>query len=309
MKNYVYYGLFLALIWPMPQAYAQRKDRINEVSRSNKIDADAENKIRRMTAEDEKIRKEVAESGGLVPVKLTKKDVERMKEMRKVNPTDLEKYKDFLKGDRVGIFRLFPNYNCITPKVIRIDGDCAGFVPESSYFSFRAKKYSDILNQDMGFIHDEFISGGFFSQGIFVSLGNVSLENVALDQPSVKFLAEIKPDTEAAAAKVRAPQFRKGVIYGEFTYASHAKAIENTTYAFRLIAYRLGNTLVPSSQPTMLEQLFISLDFDKRVDSIFAFRVMRMEPGGNATILWKELSRKDAPKLKFGKGETYNDFK
>ena len=128
MKHYVYYGLFLTLICLIPHAYAQRPgDRINEMSRRNKIDADAESKVRRMTAEDEKIRKELAESQGLVPVKLTKKDLERMKEMRKVDPADLEKYKDYLKGDRVGIFRLFPNYNCITPKVIRIDGDCAGF--------------------------------------------------------------------------------------------------------------------------------------------------------------------------------------
>ncbi|MEO6655758.1 MAG: hypothetical protein ABIO36_06705 [Pyrinomonadaceae bacterium] len=307
MNNYVYCGLVLALICLVPCAFAQRT--ISSMSRANKIDADAENKVRRMTAEDEKIRKELAESQGLVPIKLTNKDRERMRESRKVDPVDLEKYKDFLKDEKTGIFRLFPNYNCITPKVIRIDGDCAGFVPESSYFSFRAKKYSDILNQDMGFVHDEFISGGFFSQGIFVSLGNLPLESVALDQPGVKFLADIKPDTEAAAAKVKAPQYRKGVTSGEFTYASHAQAVENTTYAFRLIAYRLGNTLVPSSAPTMLEQLFTSLDFDKRVDMIVAFRVVRMGPGANATILWKELNRKDAPRLKFAKGEPFNDFK
>ena len=313
MKNSIYITLLLALIGLMPvRTYEQTirdKIRAQQAQQREDVERDPETRLQKMRAEDERIRREMGASQGPVTIKLSKKDLEHMKEMRKVDPSDLEKYDNFLKSDKTGIFKLFPNMDCVTPKLIRIDGECARFVPGSSFFSFRTKQYSDILNQDMGLVFGELMSGGFFSQGIFVPLGNMPLENVALENPGVKFLVEMKPDTEAAAAKVRAAEFRKGVTAGEFTYASHAKAVENTTYALRLIAYKFGHTLVPSPESTMLEQLFFSLTFDKRVDSIIAFRVMKMEPGGNATILWKELSRKESPKLKFAKGEAYNDFK
>ena len=113
-----------------------------------------------------------------------------------------------------------------------------------------------------------------------------------------------------AASRTNATQFRKGISATGFTYASHAKAVENNTYAFRLTAYRLGHTMAqPTEKSAKLEILFFDLSFDKRVDSIIAFRVLRIDPGGNATILWKELSRKDAAKLKFAKGEPFTDFK
>jgi hypothetical protein len=54
--------------------------------------------------------------------------------------------------------------------------------------------------------------------------------------------------------------------------------------------------------------LFQDLDLEKRVDLIVGLRVIRLDDG-NATIVWKELSRKDAPKLKFAKGEPLGDFK
>jgi hypothetical protein len=45
------------------------------------------------------------------------------------------------------------------------------------------------------------------------------------------------------------------------------------------------------------------LDGDKRVDVTLAFRVIRIGEDGSVTILWKELQRKEAPKLKYVRPE------
>jgi hypothetical protein len=34
---------------------------------------------------------------------------------------------------------------------------------------------------------------------------------------------------------------------------------------------------------------------------ILAFRVIRKEPDGSATLLWKEIARREAPRLEFPK--------
>jgi hypothetical protein len=39
------------------------------------------------------------------------------------------------------------------------------------------------------------------------------------------------------------------------------------------------------------------LDFDKRRDVIVAFRVVRMDPDGSISILWKQLADGESPKL------------
>ena len=313
MKYFVLSVALMALACLTPlRSHCQVPGQIPQLPGPGDLDQqrDPLSRLNKMTADDERVRREMAKTNGATAPKLSKQDLERIKDMRKVDPADLEKYKDFLKNDKTGIFRLFPNMNCITPKLIRVDGECAQFIPGSSYFSFRSRQYSDVLNQDMGFVLDEMFSAGFFSQGIFVPIGNVTLETVSVDQPGVKYLADLQPDTEFAAARARAPQFRQGVQANGFTYASHAKAVVDNTYAFRLIAYKFGNTLSPlSPDTTALERLFLDLSFDKRVDSIIALRVVRLEPSGNATILWKELSRKEAPKLRFAKGEPYTDFK
>ena len=297
------YGLY-------SQTTPQQKieSQLSDIKRGT--ETDIETQMNLMKGDEKRLREQMEKDKGVVVVKLTKKELERIREIRKVDPADLEKNKDFLKNDKTGIFRLFPNFFCRSTNVVKIDGDCTNFVPESSYFSFRTKQYADPMNQDLGLVYDELISGGFFSQGVFVSLGNVPLEDVTLDNADLKYLTDLPTLTEFSAARDRAAQLRAGIKSGQFTYASHAKAVENNTYAFRLTAYKFGNSLTPASpKSSPTELLFLSLAFDKRVDSIITFRIVRKGPDGNITILWKELSRKDAPKLRFAKGEALADFK
>ncbi|MFT3742655.1 MAG: hypothetical protein QM785_00030 [Pyrinomonadaceae bacterium] len=235
---------------------------------------------------------------------------DRIMAMRRVASEDIAKNAAFLADERSGIFKLFSDHDCVSETLIRIDGICTDFVPESSSFSFRTGNYTDVYYHDIGYNNDEFYNNSFFSQGIFVSLGDVPIENVDLEHAAIKTLADQKPAVDAAEAKAASVRYKTGFEQNGFSVAQHVKPVPDTTYAVRTIAYRLDNSLPPvTDQSTMNELRFHSLGFDKRADQIVVFRVVRRAQSGTATIVWKELSRKDAPKIKFPKGAPLADFK
>lgn len=241
---------------------------------------------------------------------LDKKARERVLRLRKINAEDQMKYGKFLAAPRTGIFRLFPDFDCVSENHIRIDGPCAEFVPESSSFSFRTHNYTDKFYHDIGFNNDEIVSNAFFSQGILVSLGDVPIEGADLTHAGLKYLLDLQPDLQPSAARGTAAKLAGGIDSGGYKYLRAVKPAANSTYALRMIAYKIGNSLPPVTDRTSMTELrFHSLAFDKRTDVIIVFRVVRKDPDGNVTILWKELGRKDAPKIKFAKGETLADFK
>lgn len=59
----------------------------------------------------------------------------------------------------------------------------------------------------------------------------------------------------------------------------------------------------------MNEMMFLSLAVDKRLDVILVFRILNRDEYGGLTIVWKELSRSDAAKLRFGKNQSMRDFR
>jgi len=281
-----------------------------EIAARNEADLDRrmramrqlENKMRALSELDSRVI-------GNVPT-LDKRSRDRVKAARVIDPADQAKYAEFLRADNTGIFRLFPDFDCVTYNYIRIDGECANFVPESSSYSFRRDKYVDKFYQDIGFSSGEFTGIGFFSQTIFSALGDVPLEQVDLTHKGLKFLAELQPDIEPAAARKTASIFLNGVETSGHKYSQNLKPADNTTYAMRSIAYKLGNSLSPYSERTTTDELkFHNLSFDKRADVIVVFRVVRRDAAGDLTILWKELARKDAPKIKFAKGEPLADLR
>jgi hypothetical protein len=64
-----------------------------------------------------------------------------------------------------------------------------------------------------------------------------------------------------------------------------------------------------SNETTTDEMMFLSLAFDKRLDMIVVFRILGRDEFDGLTIVWKELKRKDAAKIKFGKREVLKDFR
>lgn len=245
------------------------------------------------------------------PPELDKKSKDRVRKMRMLDTRDVERYRAFLSDPKkAGIFRIFPDFDCRSKNVVNIGPECAEFVPETSDFSFRAIAYTNRLYHDIGFDRTQLISDSFFSQGILVSLGDVPVENADLQFPAIKYLLDIKPDAMVANAKKTSDMFDRGVDSGGFYYSSRVIPTEKTTYALRSIAYQHAGSL-PSLRPdsTLTEIKFKSLEMDSRDDVIVVFRIVRKDTDGGLTIVWKELSRKDGPKLKFAKDEVLADFK
>ncbi|HEY2847336.1 MAG TPA: hypothetical protein VGI80_05910 [Pyrinomonadaceae bacterium] len=230
----------------------------------------------------------------------------RLKEIRKVDPSEVANYRAFLKSKGTGVFRLLPNFDCVSKELIKTDGECSGFVPDMSDFSFRIRDYSDREFHDIGYLRDEFVTDSFFSQGILVSLGNVPIEDAGVTNAGMKFLVDLLPDTMASAARRTAQRFKKGVVSDGFTYSDHVKVAENTTYALRFIGYKPADHSPDGS--TAFERKLSYLDYYKRLDTLVIFRVVRLDPTGPLTIVWKELSRKNAMRLKFNKDEKPYDF-
>jgi len=260
-----------------------------------------ENKLRKVTERD---RRTVSEP------KLTAEQRDRILRLRKVGAADIQGLANFLEQPTTGVFKLFPDLGCVSKNLIRISEDCARFVPLSSSFDFRTNRYGDEIYHDIRFENGRIYSDSFFSQGILTVVGDMPIDNVSLSDPAIRFLEDFQADIEPRSAMRHAKEFLTGVDSGGFHYADAIEPKDNTTYAMRMIAYRLENTLPPLLPDlSMNELLFHSLAMDKRVDLIVAFRLLRTDENGGVTIVWKELSRKDSSKIKFSKSDPLRDFR
>jgi hypothetical protein len=228
--------------------------------------------------------------------------------MRTVDPADLKKHEEFLSNDKTGIFKLLPNFDCITKDLIRVDGECARFMPDMSDFSFRTKNYSEPDYHDIRFSGDEIISNGPFSHGILTALGDVPIEQVNATSAGLKFLVDFRPDVEPAAAGKTAEKLSGGNESGGYRYSTSVKADVNSTFALRFVAYRIGNSL-PQYPSSLAQQRFLQIVSEKRSDVTIVFRIVGKGADGSVTILWKELERRKAPAIKFAKGSVLADFK
>lgn len=227
------------------------------------------------------------------------------------HPDDLTKYKTFLEQSKTGIFRLMPDYGCESKNTLRVGGICEHHIPGKWAYSFRLRDYSNEVFHDIWFTEGTLVSEGFLSQGILSNLGDVPLQNVSLSSNEMKYLAEFDPATDRSIIKDQYQMISKGFEKDGLYYSNQIKIGENTTYVLRIIAYRLEDKFFLRKQAKTSadkEKVFF-LKYDKRNDSIFAFRVIRKGDDGGITILWKEILRQKSPKIVFKKNEKLADFK
>jgi hypothetical protein len=235
---------------------------------------------------------------------------DRILKQRRIGSTDLAKYAVFLKDDRSGIVKIFPDERCLSKSVISASPLCQKGILLSSFFNFRARAYGDQIYHDIYFDKDRLTSESFFTQGVFVEIGDAAIEDVSADHAALKYLIDLSAAKDPKTAAEQAKQFKEGTNLSGYRYADSVTPRENTTYGFRTIAYKLENTIAPyNPETTMTELMFLSLAFDKRVDLIGTFRILGRDEYGGLTIVWKELSRRDAPKIKFSKDQPLRDFK
>ena len=232
--------------------------------------------------------------GYILPVR--KKLTGEQKKQLSPGAEDLTKYAEFLAQSKTGIFRLLPDLGCEeNPLVIKADAKCLRGIPESSFYSFREKEHTPEFLSDIRLENNHLISDGIMAQGILVALGEVSLENITLKSDGLDFLTKYSPHSSAEEAKKQFTEIARGIKVGQYTYRKAFPARENATFALRVIAYR-GNIF-----KTFRGYRFDLLEGDKRIDLILALRVIRKGTDGGVTLLWKELQRKESPRIKFQK--------
>ncbi|MBS1794857.1 MAG: hypothetical protein JSS81_13440 [Acidobacteria bacterium] len=210
-------------------------------------------------------------------------------------PEDVAKYAAFLAREKTGIVRLIPDMGCDTNKnVIDVSSKCSTYTLPGSgaSFSFRLGRYVGNYFSDLVLRDNALAASGNLNLGFFVMLGDIPLENVSAQTIGAAYLFDYAPPKDAAAVVKESEKFAKGAVDRDFTYRSAVAVAENTTYLFRSVAYRKE-----MAQPLVDNPDFNDIEVDKRKDVVVAFRVVRKDADGSATLLWQELARRDAPKL------------
>lgn len=208
---------------------------------------------------------------------------------------DAQKYYSFLKQKDTGLIKLISDKGCASNKnVVNASPQCERLTMPGagSAYSFRFKDYRILDLSDLNFRKNRFESLGVLNHGFIVYIGDIPLESVTLKTKGVGYLASIKPAKNFNKAAELANKLTKGIKKDGFIYSSIKGVKENSTYVLRSIAYR-GESL-----KTVDGIIYNEMDLDKRKDVIVAFRVVRLNPNEDVTILWKELRSKKAPKLK-----------
>lgn len=225
-----------------------------------------------------------------------KKPNKEQKRQLQPKADDLAKYARFLEQENSGIFRLLPDLGCQdNALVVKADETCLNAIPESSFYSFREHEHTSDLLADIRIKNNHLVTDGLLSQGILVNLGDVELEKTSINSKGFQFINAYNPSDFSREAARQSFEILKGISSDGYHYRKILPAVENNTYALRVIAYR--GSLYKSYRGF----LFDLLAGDKRIDITVAFRVVRKETDGSLTLLWKELQRKESPKLKYPK--------
>ncbi len=206
----------------------------------------------------------------------------------------LTTYGEFLKQKNTGVFRLHDASGCDEEKyVINVDSACPNAYPgKATAYSFRLqsyqwKPYSDIFLEDSK-LHVR----GFHMLGIISSLGDQSLDNLTLSSDGVKQLFEIEPPEKMEDLQKYSNIIANGVQVGNYIYSNKAQLKSGQTYLLRVIAFK--GSSVSGNHESFAR---IVLRNDKRKDILVVFKAVRENEDKSWDILWKELARKDAPKI------------
>jgi len=120
----------------------------------------------------------------------------------------------------------------------------------------------------------------------------VPLNEVSLQTAGLKYMIDLKPSPGFKEANTVNESLIKGIKQNGFLYTRSLPVIENNTYALRSIAYR-GRVMTSIKGVPYNE-----LDFDRRRDIVVVFRIVQKDADGSISILWNQLSDKEAPKIK-----------
>lgn len=212
--------------------------------------------------------------------------VKLSKEGKKLITPDLSlrtEYATFLKQPNAEIVKLL-DVSCEGIEVAELPDPCKVGIPGfGSHYSLRRSNHFHKGLSDVRLRNGRLHTHGFLIQGLFVSLGDVPVEELSLTSKGISNLTRFIPDDLSVQAEAQLVQLDKGLSIGDYIYYRSIQLQKDHSYGIRLIAYK-------SKAKT--------LTVDPRVDLIAIFRVVAIEPDGSVTFVWRQLERRDAPKLR-----------
>lgn len=217
--------------------------------------------------------------------------------LKKLKPSAEEEknFGTFLKLPDTGLFKFAAETDC--SKILDIsnpDIECLNYYVEgkAKAYSFRKNRYSHEAYSDLERMNGNFITPGTYILGLLTSLGDVPIETINIQSEHVSALLKFAPPRELTEIINQDKSLAKGFMIGNLIYSKSVPIRENTTYLLRSVAYQAKFKNLPKS-----ESRKGSLDDDNRSDVIVVFRVVRKDFDDTLLILWRELYRKEAPKL------------
>lgn len=142
-----------------------------------------------------------------------------------------------------------------------------------SYYSFTEKSHEFGFGSDIQLAQGHLLTGfAGADYGLMVNLGDVPLENVDLELSEANVLAAYKPASQLEQARQEYRRIAQGAEIDGLEVRNRLPVRPNSTYLLRALNYRRSDVLV-------------------------AFRVVRVDSDGSATILWKLLKKYPAPQL------------
>ena len=219
---------------------------------------------------------------------------ERDKQAIAMDPQDRRRFAGFLAQEDAGYVRLHEFDNC-SPKniVVNANEPCPwNVLGKAISYSFRKGKYQRASFSDIRLRRSVLEIVGVNLLGFLTDVGDADLNNLTLQSGGIREMAEFQPSSDIMEAERAYSLAKRGFKINDFIYKIALPIKENTTYALRAIAF---DTKIYRKVRGFKVNL---LENDKRRDVIVVFRVIRKHEDGSYSILWKELQRKSAPKLK-----------
>jgi hypothetical protein len=230
----------------------------------------------------------------------------RLKAKKRMALTSDEKkaFSDLLDQPKTGAIRLQAETDCSGIRLVNdeIDETCLNnFLPgKGAAYSFRKKDYA---LKELGDIHingDVFDSPGIFTLALFAALEETEIASVSLGLKTVNDLLSFAPPTSVDEIKRYEQTSVKGFALGAAYVTRTAPIVENKTYLLRLIAYKAHMKVNGKSELTHNND-------PQRKDILIAFAVVKRDAKKGMILLWKELSRKEAPEIELNISEFNGD--
>lgn len=186
---------------------------------------------------------------------------------------DRLRYAEFLGQPDTGLIRLLPREK-FDSEVYKNNKQTIAMRGGGAYYSFIRKTHVYGHGSDISLDQGQLMTGfAGTDYGMLHDLGDVPLENVGTETPAVALFAAYRVAREEQIARSEYRRLAQGAELEGLPVRSRVPLKLNSTYLIRSINYLSSDVLV-------------------------AFKVVRIDSDGSATILWKLLKKNEKPKLR-----------